>query len=398
MTDPSYRGWEKETFTFRIRREANTNTMIGRMFGHYIVLEKIGAGGMGEVYRARDQHLERDVALKILPPGAVTNETARRRFRREALALSKLNHPNIATVFDFDTHENVDFLAMELIAGTPLSDRLKAGPLPAEEAAGLAVQLAEGLSAAHARGVIHRDLKPGNLMVTEDGRLKILDFGLAVLMHSERDPEATRGAETTEMAGTVPYMSPEQLRGKPVDARTDIYAAGTVLYEMVAGQRPFAQTRNAELISAILQEKPAPPTTVTGGVTSGIGDVIMKSLEKEPSERYQSARELATALMDLDSRPSRSDRRSRRYLTRGAAAAVLLITGLILALNVGGLRDRVFNRTAAEQGGVPSAPAVRARRSVAVLGFKNLAGREDQAWISTALAEMLTTELAAGEA
>ena len=149
--------------------------MIGQTFGHYRVLEKIGAGGMGEVYRAYDQHLERDVALKILPAGFLADEAARKRFRREALALSKLNHPNIATIFDFDTEDGVDFLAMELIHGTPLSDRVKAGPLPDTEILGLGAQLANGLAAAHAQGVIHRDLKPGNLMITPDGRLKILD-------------------------------------------------------------------------------------------------------------------------------------------------------------------------------------------------------------------------------
>src|SRR2546426_1087623 len=155
------------------------------------MLEKIGAGGMGEVYRAHDQHLERDVALKVLPAGFLEDEAARKRFRREALALSKLNHPNVATVFDFDSQGNVDFLAMELIHGIPLSDRLKAGPLAENEVLRLGIQLAEGLAAAHAEGVIHRDLKPGNVMITAGGRLKILDFGLATLAHSEKDPDVT---------------------------------------------------------------------------------------------------------------------------------------------------------------------------------------------------------------
>src|SRR5213593_4807635 len=162
----------------RVAAFATRETMIGRTFGHYLVLDKIGAGGMGEVYRAHDQHLDRDVALKILPAGFLTAEGARRRFRREALALSKLNHPNVATVFDFDTQDGVDFLAMELIHGTPVSARIQAGPLKDDEVVRLGLQLAEGLSAAHAQDVIHRDLKPGNLMVTDDGRLKILDFGL----------------------------------------------------------------------------------------------------------------------------------------------------------------------------------------------------------------------------
>ncbi|PYS52938.1 MAG: hypothetical protein DMG13_14580, partial [Acidobacteria bacterium] len=249
--------------------------MIGQTFGHYLMLEKIGAGGMGEVYRAHDQHLERDVALKILPAGFLADEAARKRFRREALALSKLNHPNIATVFDFDTQEDVDFLAMELIHGIPLSDRVKFGPLSEKEILRLGTQLAEGLAAAHAEGVIHRDLKPGNMMITPDGRLKILDFGLAMLVRPERDPDLTRNttSDTTPVAGTVPYMSPEQLRGLPTDARSDIYAAGAVLYEMATGQRPFPQSQSAELIGAILHQPPAAPSTHNRSMTSGLESV-----------------------------------------------------------------------------------------------------------------------------
>jgi serine/threonine protein kinase len=162
--------------------------MIGQNLGHYRIVERIGAGGMGEVYRANDQHLERDVALKILPTGFVADQAARKRFRREALALSKLNHPNIATIFDFDTQDGVDFLAMELINGTLLSSQVKVGPLPEKEILRLGIQLTEGLVAAHAQGVIHRDLKPGNLIITREGRLKILDFGLALLVIPENIP------------------------------------------------------------------------------------------------------------------------------------------------------------------------------------------------------------------
>src|SRR3989454_2924450 len=271
--------------------------MIGQTLGHYIVREKIGAGGMGEVYRARDQHLERDVALKILPTGFLANDAARKRLRREALALSKLNHPNIATVFDFDTQGNVDFLAMELIQGTPLSDRVKAGPMAEKEILRLGIQLADGLAAAHAQGVIHRDLKPGNLMITSDGRLKILDFGLATLAHPEGDPDVTRNSvETGTVVGTLPYMPPEQLRGQPADVRSDVYAAGAVLYEMATGQRPFCQAQSAEMIGAILHQQPAQPSAVNHRITSGFESVVMKSLDREPAHRYQSARELLVAL------------------------------------------------------------------------------------------------------
>ena len=380
--------------------------MIGQTFGHYRVLEKIGAGGMGEVYRAHDQHLERDVALKILPAGFLADEAARKRFRREALALSKLNHPNIATVFDFDTRDGVDFLAMELIRGTPLSDQVKAGPLPETEVVRLGSQLAEGLAAAHAEGVIHRDLKPGNLMITPDGRLKILDFGLAVVVHPDGDVDVTRSiAEAAPVAGTVPYMSPEQLRGQPVDARSDVHAAGAVLYEMATGQRPFAQSQSAELMGAILHQAPAPPSTLTRAITPALQSIVMTSLEKEPARRYQSARELLVAIEGLStgvaSAAATHARRPRQRsgVTAGVAAlGFVALAALIVGLNVGGLRDRVWHRepTGRDTAGGSSGP-IRARRSVAVLGFKNLSGRPDAAWLSTALAEMLTTELAAGE-
>jgi serine/threonine-protein kinase len=248
------------------------------------------------VYRAHDQHLERDVALKLLPSGFLGDEAAGKRLRREALALSKLNHPNIATVFDLDTHGGVDFLAMELIHGAPLSERLMAGALPDSEVLDFGIQLAEGLVAAHAEGVIHRDLKPGNLMITPDGRLKILDFGLAVVRRHEGDLDLTRTADTESMSGTLPYMPPEQVRGEPTDARSDIYAAGAVLYEAATGQRPFPQSRSAELIGAILHQSPAPPTASRRQMMPGLEALVLKSLAKERARRFQTAGELLAAL------------------------------------------------------------------------------------------------------
>jgi WD40 repeat protein/serine/threonine protein kinase len=271
--------------------------MIGQKLGHYRIVERIGAGGMGVVYRANDQHLERDVALKVLPPGFIADQAARKRFRREALALSKLNHPNIATIFDFDTQDGVDFLAMELISGTPLSSQVKVGPLPEKEILRLGIQLTEGLVAAHAQGVIHRDLKPGNLIVTCEGRLKILDFGLAVLVIPKNNLDATRTlTEATPVEGTLPYMSPEQLLGQPVDVRSDVYSAGAVLYEMATGNRPFHYSQSAELIGAILHETPPPPRSLNQQVTPALEIVILKTLQKEPGGRYQSAAELRVAL------------------------------------------------------------------------------------------------------
>jgi TolB-like protein len=367
--------------------------MTGQTFGHYRVQEQIGAGGMGGVYRAHDEHLERDVALKMLPPGFLADETARRRFRHEALALSKLNHPNIATVFDFDTEGGVDFLAMELIHGLRLSDRMQGGPLSDAEIVRLGSQLAEGLATAHAEGVIHRDLKPGNLMITPEGRLKILDFGLAVLVQPDCEADTTHSLEAATVAGTLPYMSPEQLRGLPPDTRSDVYAAGAVLYEMATGRRPFPQSQHAELIGAILHEPPMLPRTRNRGLSAGLERVVMKALDKEPLHRYQSARELLIAIEGAGGVWSGARLRWREATAIAAAA----IVALAAALDVGGIRDRLWRGAPPARETSTSNGRLRARRAVAVLGFQNLSGRPDAAWLSMALSEMLTTELAAGE-
>ena len=382
--------------------------MIGQTLGHYRIVEKLGAGGMGEVYRAHDRQLDRDVALKVLPAGALTDGAARKQFRKEALALGKLNHPNIETVFEFSSQGGVDFLAMELIAGSPLSEKLKEGPLPANEIQRLGIQFAEGLAAAHEQGIIHRDLKPANLFVTPDGRLKILDFGLAKLIHPELSADVTQSIskDSGTISGTVPYMPPEQLRGLPVDRRSDIYAAGAVLYEIATGQRPFPQTQSAELIGAILHQSPVPPASLNPRVAPGLERLILKALEKDASQRYQSARELLVALEGVASGFVEEFTRRRTVFSRrvkifatSAVTAIVIVVGVVLGLNSGGIRDRLFVRdhrntsTAALSAAAP----IHARRSVAVLGFKNLSGRQDEAWLSTALSEMLTTELAAGE-
>src|SRR6266436_7238600 len=205
--------------------------MIGQRVTRYLILEKIGAGGMGVVYRARDERLERDVALKVLPPGIFRDEAARKRFRKEALALYKLNHPNIATIHDFDTQQGIDFLVMEYVPGVTLNERIANHALTEKEITQLGLQLVEGLAAAHDQHVFHRDLKPNNLRLTPDGRLKILDFGLAKLAESP-PPDAETESRGLAGVGTLAYMSPEQLRGERVDARSDIWGAGTVLYEM----------------------------------------------------------------------------------------------------------------------------------------------------------------------
>jgi serine/threonine protein kinase len=234
--------------------------MIGQTVSHYRIVEKIGAGGMGEVYRARDEHLDRDVAIKVLPPGTLGDESARKHFRKEALVLSKLNHPSIATIHDFDTQQGVDLLVMEYIPGITLSDKLANRPLPEKEVINLGTQLAEGLSAAHEHGVVHRDLKPGNLRLTDDGRLKILDFGLAKLRLPVTLSAATESmSETQGVAGTLPYMMPEQILGGDVDARTDIHAAGEVLYEMATDSSPSHKLSARNLSAPFCTVRPGQP-------------------------------------------------------------------------------------------------------------------------------------------
>ena len=295
--------------------------MIGQTLGRYRVLEQIGAGGMGLVFRARDERLDRDVALKVLPPGTLTDENSRRRFRKEALTLSKLNHPNIETVFDFDTQDGMDFLVMELIPGVTLDKKLGASALPEKEVVRLGAQLTEGLVAAHAEGVIHRDLKPGNLRLTPDGRLKILDFGLAKLLHPVSDAAPTESLSHTHGAvGTLPYMAPEQLRGEPADERSDIWAAGAVLYEMATGKRPFPQASAPMLTDAILRQGLVPTRAVNANLSPELERIISKSLEKEPEHRYQSAKELGVDLRRLGIPVSAPTNRVFRFGTYQADA------------------------------------------------------------------------------
>ena len=281
-------------------RATGQDLLVGHELGHYRMVEKIGAGGMGEVYRARDEHLARDVAIKVLPPGTLTDASARKHFHKEALILSQLNHPNVATIYDFDTEQGMDFLVMEYIPGIALSDKVAGRPLPEKEVLHLGIQLAEGLAAAHDHGVVHRDLKPGNLRMTSDGRLKILDFGLAKLRLPVSGSDTTESlSETQAVAGTLRYMAPEQLLGEAVDARTDIHAAGAVLYEMATGQGPFANVEQSQLIGAILRSQPPPPTSLNPRLSPELERIIGKCLEKEPENRYQSAKELAIDLRRL---------------------------------------------------------------------------------------------------
>ncbi len=374
--------------------------MIGRTLGHYRILEKIGAGGMGEVYRAHDERLDRDVALKVLPTGTLADEAARKRFRKEALALSKLNHPNIATVFDFDTQDGVDFLVMEHIAGITLDQKVSSGPLPEKEIARLGVQLAEGLAAAHEQSVVHRDLKPGNLRLTPDGRLKILDFGLAKLLQPVGQAMTESLTESGAMAGTLPYMAPEQLRGESVDARSDLYAAGVVLYEMATGRRPFEEKLSTTLTDAILNRAPVGPRALNERVSPELERVVLKCLEKEPENRYQSAKEVVVDLRRLGASRAAAETPRRRvpfgfaqgkppgsarlvWRVGTGLAAVAVVVAVLVGLNVGGWRERLL--------GHAGAPRIE---SLAVLPLANLSGDPEQEYFADGMTEALITDLA----
>src|SRR5436309_8312630 len=230
--------------------------------GRYRIAEQIGTGGMGVVYHARDQRLDRDVAVKVMPTGSLSDQASRSRFRKEALALSRLTHPNIAVVHDFDSENGTDFLVMEMVPGMTLEEKLHAGPIPEAESLRLVIQLLEGLAAAHEQGVVHCDIKPSNLRVTPDGRLKILDFGIAKLLPTGEGAATETLTEVHGVTGTLPYMSPEQLRGEPPDARTDIYSAGAVLYEMATGRRPFEAKLSTALTNDIIHRPPSSPRNV----------------------------------------------------------------------------------------------------------------------------------------
>jgi tetratricopeptide (TPR) repeat protein len=311
----------------------------GAKLGPYEIVAPLGAGGMGVVYRARDQRLERDVALKVLAAGLLADESARRRFRKEALALAKLSHPNIAVIYDVGAEEGVDYLVMECVSGQSLAERLKSGPLPETEAAALGAQIAAALEEAHEHGVVHRDLKPGNVMLTAKGQAKVLDFGLAKLLASEETAEATETQwETREGAGTPPYMAPEQLRRESIDARADLWALGALLYEATTGQRPFCETLHSRLIDAILDQEPLAARALNPQLSSGMESVLKKALEKDRSRRYQTAAEMQADLDCLKQgrAPARSGavrtvaRRRGRLLA--AVLGVLVIGGGLAAV------------------------------------------------------------------
>jgi len=271
----------------------------GDRLGPYEIVAPLGAGGMGEVYRARDTRLGRDVAIKVLPAEFASDPDRLRRFEQEARATGQLNHPNILTVFDIGRHEGAPYIVTELLEGETLQERLRPGGLPLRKAVEIAIEIARGLAAAHDKGIIHRDLKPANLFVTIDGRVKILDFGIAKLAaprsaHESAETAPVPGAtEAGTALGTVGYISPEQLRGQPVDHRTDVFSFGCVLYEMLSGRRAFAGETTADTIAAVLGKNPAP---LGVGVPSALQGIVRRCLEKLPEGRFSSAHDLVLAL------------------------------------------------------------------------------------------------------
>jgi eukaryotic-like serine/threonine-protein kinase len=268
--------------------------LTGATIAHYRVMEEIGGGGMGVVYKAEDTKLGRIVALKFLPDHYAADASALERFHREARAASALNHPNICTIYDIEDYEGEQFIAMEYIEGRTVAELISARPLEVETIVKLGIQISEGLAAAHAKGIVHRDIKPGNIIVTASGLVKILDFGLAKLLQLDnRSIPTVTLTQTRAVSGTVPYMSPEQLRGRDVDLRSDIFALGAVLYEMATGRRPFTSEVLAELIDQILNSPPPAPRQLNGKLPEKLEEIILKCLEKDPEDRYQGAKEIS---------------------------------------------------------------------------------------------------------
>lgn len=290
--------------------------MIDRWIGGYRLLEKIGSGGMGEVYRAVDSRLNRQVALKILSPGQTDRPHSLERFRREACAVAALNHPNIVTLYSVEEHEGTHFLTMELVQGRTLGSLIPPDGLPLSRVLEIAVPIAEALEAAHERGIVHRDLKPGNVMVGDDGRVKVLDFGIACSV-PDAGPTLVQGAvvtaaiaatvmltETGLILGTPSYMSPEQALGHPADHRTDLFSFGVLFYEMATGCRPFQASTASETVAALLRDDPAKPSDLNPGLPREIDELIALCLEKDVAHRIPSARSLRQRLLSLSTRLS----------------------------------------------------------------------------------------------
>ena len=340
----------------------------GTQLGPYEILAPIGAGGMGEVYRARDERLKRDVAIKVLPPELASDPERRGRFEREARAASGLSHPNILTIYDIGSVDHTVYIAMELVEGGTLKDVVASGPVPVKKLLEVSVQIAEGLSAAHAAGIVHRDLKPQNVMVSKHGFVKILDFGLAKLVTPE-DQEVsglkTAAGDATRpgmVMGTVGYMSPEQASGRPIDFRSDQFSFGSIVYEMATGKRAFERTTSAETLTAIIREEPAPVAQLNPRIPSPVRWLVERCLQKDPEDRFGTTKDLARDLADVRDHLSEASISSTTDNSAAAAAAVRagrpiwpwLLGAVVLAAAVG-----IGAFTAGKKSGVTTPPSFR---------------------------------------
>jgi TolB-like protein/Flp pilus assembly protein TadD len=345
----------------------------GTRLGPYEIRAPLGAGGMGEVYRARDERLNRDVAIKVLPSDVAQDPDRLRRFEHEAQAAGALNHPNITAVYDIGHHEGAPYIVEELLKGETLRERLEAGPLPARKATEYGFQIAQGLAAAHDEGIVHRDLKPENVFVSRDGRIKILDFGLAKLTQPETDAVGTDSVTMTEpgvVMGTVGYMSPEQVRGEAIDHRSDIFSFGAILYEMLSGNRAFGRQAAAETISAIMRDEPPELSASAANISPALDRIVKHCLEKDRKNRFQTAKDVAFNLSEQFSQPGTSGPQAaaqatgKRRIFVSAAIVVLVVVGVLL--------QRRPPKRLVEAGGV---------KRVAVLPFENLGSPEDDYFV-----------------
>lgn len=374
----------------------------GQTLGHYRIESPLGRGGMGEVYKAYDGQLDRSVALKVLPAGVADDPERLRRFAREAKALAALNHPNIVTIFSVDAEASVPYLTMELVEGEPLSTSIPRKGLSLERFFSLAVPLADALAAAHEKSILHRDLKPGNVMVDQRGRPKILDFGLAKVIPVATGPEAETVAATATLAtatgvvlGTMGYMSPEQVRGEAVDARSDVFSLGLVLYEMATGLRAFDASTSPDLLSAILRDTPTPAEQARPDLPRHLGRVIRHCLEKDPDRRYQSAKdvrnELDSLAKELQTRSILESQAVDRADEKGGARAhARLVMSAVVALMVALVIAYMLVRRGIDGPPNEAGPTIQ---SLAVLPFDNLMNDREQEYFVEGMHEALITDL-----
>jgi serine/threonine-protein kinase len=413
--------------------------MLGKTLNHYTIIESLGKGGMGEVYLARDTKLNRKVALKVLDPGTAGDPSRRARFEREAQAIAALNHPNIVTVYSVEEAGEVRFITMELIEGTTLGELIQPGGMELKKMFDIGLALSDALAAAHQQGITHRDLKPDNVMVTRDGRAKVLDFGLAKLLEDDAPGGDIGQLATRELTqpgllvGTVPYMSPEQIEGKLLDSRSDIFSLGIILFQMATGSRPFQGESGPSLMSAILRDTPQPVTASRADLPRHLARIILRCLEKDPDDRYQSARDVRYELRSVvkevasgDSEPAppvlpdqaqARHEKKERHQTHPAVAITAIVAGMIISVFVlmrgwpgGNGEERPPVARGERSAGAPTtsvpdpirAPAAplpggagaTARPGIVVLPLANLSGDSTQEFFADGMTEALITDLA----